>query len=627
MFSKRKYILTPFFILIILGLYLILNCTTKYINRPATLGSILVLSTPDGANIFLDNQDTGKLTLDTLFDVPTGMHQISVSKTGYNFSPSLTIVKVVEGGLTTVNFSSIKRVGAISVDSDPQGAKIILDQVNTQKITPDTLDSVIVGKHIVSVEKQGYRASPSFDTVEVVEDSLITVNFVLVNKVGDVFVNSDTSGAQIILDHLSTGKVTPDTIFDITIGNHILSVTKPGYSSLPDSFAVQVVEDSVTTVNFVLVQNVGGLFVNSTPQDAEIFLNHENSGETTPHLFSDLPEGSYIVSVNKSDYNTFPESVAVQVIKDSAITVDFTLTLKKGSIYVNSSPVGGDIILDHAFTGELTPDTLFDVPTGMHQISVSKAGYIPSPNSITLEVLENQTASASFNLFDINYGFLYVSSTPESSRIIIDNNFSGEYTPHFFLNNIPVGTHIISVSKDGHSTNLPSKYVVNITPTDTVQLDFGLTPAIEGKEAGKLAWDFDLLDDFNNRIILSNYRGYIIIINLWSTDCTPCMNELPYLQEIYEEYQADSVKIFGINDGGFFGNEDSSTVRQIRESLNLTFTLLVGIGNPVVNEYKKDGTPVTLILDRTGVVYYYKLGYSSSLPNTLRAKLNELFGK
>ena len=301
--------------------------------------------------------------------------------------------------------------------------------------------------------------------------------------------------------------------------------------------------------------------------------------------------------------------------------------LSLGSILVESSPDGAEIILDNDTTGKLTPDTLFDVPTGMHQVSVSKEGYLPSPSSMIVDVLENQTINVSFELFDINYGFLYVSSTPESARIIIDTNFTGEYTPHLFENNIPVGTHIVSASKDGHSTDLPSKYVVNITPTDTVQLDFSLTLAIEGKEKGKLAWDFDLLDDFNNRIVLSNYRGYIIIINLWAMDCHYCMQELPYLQEIYEDYQADSVKIFGINYGGDFGEEDSSTIRQVRENLNLTFTLLIGRNNPVVDQYKKGGTPQTVILDRNGIVYCYAPGFYSSYPNLFRNKLNELLGK
>ena len=300
-----------------------------------------------------------------------------------------------------------------------------------------------------------------------------------------------------------------------------------------------------------------------------------------------------------------------------------------GSIIVQSTPDSANIFLDNDSTGKLTPDTLFDVPTGWHQVSISKNGYLPSPSSMIVGVLENQTVNASFELLDLNYGFLYVSSTPESARIIIDTNFSGEYTPHLFDNDIPTGTHIISVSMDGHSTDLPSKYVVDITTIDTVQLDFGLTPATtEGRDPGDLAWDFDLLDDFNNRIILSNYRGYIIIINLWSKDCPSCMKELDSLQAIYRDYQADSIKIFGINYGGKSGQEDLSTVKEIRELLNLTFTLLVGAGDDVVNDYKGSWTPQTILLYRNGMVYSRMPGFVEwYTPQLIRAKLDELLGK
>ena len=305
--------------------------------------------------------------------------------------------------------------------------------------------------------------------------------------------------------------------------------------------------------------------------------------------------------------------------------VERPLTL--GSISVLSTPYGANIFLDNQDTGKLTPDTLLDVPTGMHQVSVSKAGYVSSPASEVVEVSENQTVSVFFTLFDINYGFLYVSSTPDSARIIIDTNFTGEHTPHLFLNDVPVGTHIVSVSKDGHSTNLPSKYVVNIAPTDTVQLNFGLTLATEGIYEGNLAWDFDLLDILNNRIILSNYRGYVAIIFLWAKDCYYCMQELPYIQAIYEEYKADTVKVFGINYA-----DDLSNIVQIRDAQNLSFTLLIGVGNSVVHDhyYSADNykTPKTMILNRNGTVYCYKLGYNKNEdPTNFRNKLNELLGK
>ena len=294
-----------------------------------------------------------------------------------------------------------------------------------------------------------------------------------------------------------------------------------------------------------------------------------------------------------------------------------------GSILVESIPDSADIFLDNQPTGKTTPDTLFDVPTGAHQISISKEWYLSSPNSMIVDVLENQITTASFELFDINYGFLYVSSTPESARIIIDNQFSEEYTPHLFDNDIPTDTHIISISMDDHATDLPSKYVVDITTTDTVQLDFGLTPAEEGKEEGKLAWDFDLLDDFNNRIVLSNYRGFIVLIVLWSEHCHYCMMEIDSLQTIYQEYQADSLIIFGIN-----YEDDLSVIKNIRTSHNLTFTLLVGKDSDIVNNnYKPGGPPVTVILNRTGIVYYYRPTFNPGFVNWFRAKLNELLGK
>jgi hypothetical protein len=249
-------------------LFLLWSCSTKNLIGTEKVGSIFVESNIPGATIELDDNPTKKQTPDTLKNIPVGKHQVSIRKEGYNSNPQFDTVEVIENGLTTVDFFLTNKVGIISVNSAPQGALIILDQINTQKITPDTLDSVPVGKHIVSVEKEGYRASPEFDTVEVVEDSLSTVDFALVERLGNIFVNSNIGGAEITLDHVPTGKVTPDTIFDVMIGNHLVSVTKSGYSVFPESATVQVLEGTVTPVNFVLAQKVGGLFVNSTPQGA-----------------------------------------------------------------------------------------------------------------------------------------------------------------------------------------------------------------------------------------------------------------------------------------------------------------------------------------------------------------------
>ncbi len=608
-------------------LFLIWSCSTKNLIGTEKVGSIFVDSNVPGAKIELDDNPTGKHTPDTLKNITVGEHKVSVVKEGYNSTPEFDTVEVIQGGVATVNFILTDKVGAIAVDSDPPGAQIILDEVNTQKITPDTLDSVPIGTHVVSVEKEGYKASPEFDTLEVSEESLVTAKFVLAERLGDIFVSSNLGGAEIFLDHVSTGKVTPDTIFDVMVGEHKVAVTKSGYSVFPESATVMVIEASVVTVNFVLAQNVGGLFVNSTPQGAEIYLNHENSGESTPSLLS-LPEGDYIVSVAKFGYFADPESVVVEVVKDSLAMVDFVLSENTGSIFVGSTPPGANITLDYVFTGKTTPDTLFDIVLGDHTVSVESPGYLASPESLVITVYQNQTASAEFVLLDTLYGSLSVSSNIDGATIVIDNQSTDESTPHLYFNSVPIGTHIVSVFKEAHSNDAPAKEVVDIVTGDTMVVEFNLSPASVGPDTeGQLAPDFELLDDYGKLIKLYNYRGFVVIVMFWANSCPFCLMELDFLQEQYDEYAVDSLLVFAVN------YEDQLVyVQQKRIEKNLTYHLLVGRESQMLEDYNfmRDGVkikdpPITIIIDRSGLIYFWVQGNTSITRGQMRTALSELF--
>ena len=300
-------------------------------------------------------------------------------------------------------------------------------------------------------------------------------------------------------------------------------------------------------------------------------------------------------------------------------------TQKTGSIFVNSTPTGADIFLDHAATSKTTPDTLFEVAVGDHIVSVTKEDYLPDSMVITVD--ENQMDTAEFVLLETSYGSLKVSSNVDGATICIDKKPKAEVTPHLFFNNVPVGTHIISIFKEGYSNQNPAKEVVSIATGDTVELYFTLSPAEIGKAVGNITPDFELQDADEIWHRLYAYRGFVSIINFWAEDCTNCMKELPHLQDIYDEYLSDTLIIFGINYGGNFGQEGFDVIRRIRDEKELDFILLKGVGTDVKSDYQVTGTPVTIILDRGGKIYFYADVWGSSLPGKLRQKLDELFDK
>lgn len=301
---------------------------------------------------------------------------------------------------------------------------------------------------------------------------------------------------------------------------------------------------------------------------------------------------------------------------------------KVGSIFVQSDTAGADILLDNAVTGKHTPDTLFNVKTGSHQIKVQMAGYLSSPGSIIVEVKEDTLISASFTLFSLSYGSLQVNSNVDGADIAVDNVPTGQKTPYLFSHDISTGAHIISIFKNGYSNDSPAKQLVNISTIDTTSLVFNLSPATVGQSVGNITPDFNLQDDYGEYLRFYAYRGYVCIINFWALSCYYCMVELPCLQQLYSEYSSDSLKLFGIN------YEDSlDVIQQKRTELGLGFTLLRGAGTTVKSDFGIVGTPVTIIIDRNGKIYYYKLGFTDQADKIqqemtiFRQKLNELFGR
>jgi peroxiredoxin len=114
---------------------------------------------------------------------------------------------------------------------------------------------------------------------------------------------------------------------------------------------------------------------------------------------------------------------------------------------------------------------------------------------------------------------------------------------------------------------------------------------------GQAAPVFALRDDRGVPVSLDQYRGRVVVMNLWASWCPPCRAEMPDLQRLARSSAGRGVTIVGVNEG-----ESAARARAFAESLGIRFPIWIDGNQQYGRTYAALGLPTTVILDRRGLV-------------------------
>lgn len=115
---------------------------------------------------------------------------------------------------------------------------------------------------------------------------------------------------------------------------------------------------------------------------------------------------------------------------------------------------------------------------------------------------------------------------------------------------------------------------------------------------GDSSMDFSAQTNEGDTFTLSEQVGNVVLINFWATWCGPCVEEMPALQDLYEEYgDSGNVRIVLINAG-----ESSRTVHRFLSQNGYTVPCIYDTDNTVNDQYGVMGIPYTVIFNKDGTV-------------------------
>jgi serine/threonine-protein kinase len=167
--------------------------------------------------------------------------------------------------------------------------------------------------------------------------------------------------------------LTPCSFNDLAPGRYSLQVQKEGYLQVQTAVELKMGDSQDAKIQLESLQK--GVYVNSHPAGADVFINGDKQPGQTPVTLP-LAAGSYNLVLRLEDYE--PYVGQVQVKDNVQTTLDLELKPRSANhvawAQVNSTPEGAEIVVDGNATGQFTPARV-QIPTGTHTIAMKLKGY------------------------------------------------------------------------------------------------------------------------------------------------------------------------------------------------------------------------------------------------------------
>ena len=121
----------------------------------------------------------------------------------------------------------------------------------------------------------------------------------------------------------------------------------------------------------------------------------------------------------------------------------------------------------------------------------------------------------------------------------------------------------------------------------------------------QIAPDFTVYDSDGTAVKLSDYFGKPIVLNFWASWCGPCMYEMPYFEEVYQE-RGEEITFLMVNCTG--GRETLKSAKSFIAKNGYTFPVYYDTDLDASRTYGASSIPKTFFINAGGYLVAYAQG-------------------
>ena len=141
--------------------------------------------------------------------------------------------------------------------------------------------------------------------------------------------------------------------------------------------------------------------------------------------------------------------------------------------------------------------------------------------------------------------------------------------------------------------------------TAAVVLGIVLSPEIFPVEVDSKAPDFRATSLETGKVkTIADYKGRVVLLNVWATWCQPCRLEMPSMERLQKELGPEGLQIVAvsIDEGG------KDVVKAFVREYGLTFEILHDPSRAIERIYQTTGVPESFVLNKYGIIVKKVIG-------------------
>lgn len=352
----------------------------------------------------------------------------------------LGIRRLITGNLTKIN-DSLWQLSAIMVDVETA------ETLRAETVTHEGryVDLLKKGVPILAGKLSGVTVAPG----------------PVLGK-GQVFISSEPSDAQIVLDGRPLPQRTEALLENVPEGEHTLVLKK---DNLAVTRTIKVQPDQLQRLTLILTLAKAQVLVISNPFDAEVIVDGQPVGQTPASLATTV--GQHRIGVFKEGY--LPYVQEVQVAMEGVTRVEAVLK-QGGTLRLKAMSVETNLQIDGSSEALIDSEFLL-LARGQHRLTLERRGYVRRDETFAIRPGEVTTIDAA--LLPVT-GRLTLRVSPDNASSRLGGGFA--YTVHSMTGSgeavLPEGPYVLTVTAPRHTTQtVPLDIQADRNTMVTVSLD------------------------------------------------------------------------------------------------------------------------------------------------------------